>query len=101
MMTPLAPPFGTVSSAVTECDLFLSVSTHASLTRMPGNRSCVLPLMSCGRPAMSGLMRSKPRSSSGTTLYFTASISHSRCSSASFCGFFFARFFACVQSSGP
>ena len=56
--------------------------------------------MSCGLPAISGLMRSKPRSSNGTTLYFTASMSQSRCSSASFSGFSAARLLACVQSPG-
>ena len=65
---------------------------------MPPNSNCRLPLISCGRPAMSGLARSAKRSSSGSTLYLTASISHSRCSSCSFCGFAFARSFAWVQS---
>ena len=36
--------------------------------------------MRVGRPASSGLTRSAERSSIGTTLYLTASISHSRCS---------------------
>jgi hypothetical protein len=36
------------------------------------------------RPARSALNRSKVRSSSGSTLYFVASITKSRCSSASF-----------------
>ena len=65
---------------------------------MPPNRICVLPLMSCGRPARSALKRSNVRSSSGSTLYLVASIRNSRCSSASFFGFSFARSFACVQS---
>ena len=65
---------------------------------MPPNRSCVLPLTSCGRPARSALNRSKVRSSSGSTLYLAASIRNSRCSSASFFGFSFARSRACVQS---
>src|SRR6478735_8810415 len=68
---------------------------------MPENSSCELPLMSWGRPAISGLMRSKPRSSNGTTWYFTASMSQSRCSSASLSGFSVARLLAWVQSSGP
>ena len=53
---------------------------------MPPNRTCDLPVMSCGRPARSALKRSKERSSSGSTLYFVASIRKSRCSSASFAG---------------
>ena len=65
---------------------------------MPPNRICVLPLISCGRPARSGLKRSNVRSSSGSTLYLVASIRNSRCSSASFFGFSFARSCACVQS---
>ena len=65
---------------------------------MPPNRICVLPLISCGRPARSGLNRSNVRSSSGSTLYLAASIRNRRCSSASFFGFSFARSCACVQS---
>ena len=48
--------------------------------------------MSVGRPAISGASRSEVRSSMGRTLYFVASISQSRCSSASFSGFSAARF---------
>ena len=45
-----------------------------------------MPWTSCGRPARSGLKRSKRRSSSGSTLYFAASLRKSCCSSASFSG---------------
>ena len=34
---------GTVTSAVTECDLFLMLMTDASVTCMPRNSICVLP----------------------------------------------------------
>ena len=65
---------------------------------MPANRICDLPLMSCGRPARSGIEALDGRSSSGSTLYFAASIRKSRCSSASFSGFSLARSFDWVQS---
>jgi hypothetical protein len=65
---------------------------------MPSNRSWVLPLTVCGRPAMSGLKRSATRSSSGSTLYLTASISNRRCSSVSLSGIWLARSCACDQS---
>ena len=58
MITPSAPPAGTVTFAVTEWDLFLTVSTDASVMRMPGNNVWLVPVTSCGRPARSGLMRS-------------------------------------------
>jgi hypothetical protein len=71
-------------SAVSACDLFLTVTTEYSVSRpMPANSSCVLPRMRVGRPAISGTNRSVPRSSRGSTLYLTASISHRRCSSRS------------------
>ena len=35
MITPAAPDSGTVTSAVTECDLFFNVSTQFSVTRIP------------------------------------------------------------------
>jgi glycosyltransferase involved in cell wall biosynthesis len=41
---------------------------------MPPKSSCVLPWISVGRPAMSGLKRSTRRSSIGSTLYFVASM---------------------------
>ena len=44
------------------------------------------PRSSSGRPAISALNRSAARSSSGSTLYFAASISQRRCSSASLLG---------------
>ena len=47
---------------------------------MPGNSTWVFPRMSSGRPASSGMNRSRPRSSSGSTPCLVASISHSRCS---------------------
>ncbi len=50
---------------------------------MPAKNSCELPRINVGRPAIDGSRRSALRSSSGTTLYLTASISHSRCKSAS------------------
>ena len=67
---------------------------------MPLKRSWVLPRMSSGRPAISGLKRSNRRSSSGKTLYFDASSTKSICSSASFSGISLARSCACDQSSG-
>ena len=98
-MTPLAPDFGTSTSAVTEYDLFCVTTSEPSLSRhMPPNRICELPLISCGRPARSGLKRSNVRSSSGSTLYLVASIRKSRCSSASFSGFSLARSCDWVQS---
>ena len=93
-MTPSAPVGGTTTSAVKACDLFLVLTIELSVSRpMPPNRICRLPLINCGRPARSGLARSANRSSSGSTLYLTASISHSRCSACSLSGFSFARFF--------
>src|SRR6266446_1673932 len=51
MMTPLAPDPGTTTSAVTECDLFLMLTTEFSLSRpIPPNNSWVVPRMSWGRP---------------------------------------------------
>ena len=69
MITPSAPFSGTSISAVTECDLFLMLRTQFSDRRpMPPNRSWVLPLISTGRPAVSGLIFSINRSSIGSTL---------------------------------
>ena len=69
MMTPSAPFSGTTISAVTECDLFLMLRTQFSDRRpMPPKRSWVLPLISTGRPAVSGFIFSSIRSSSGSTL---------------------------------
>ena len=69
MMTPSAPCSGTTISAVTEWDLFLRLRTQFSeRCPMPPKRSWVLPLMSTGRPAVSGLIFSINRSSNGSTL---------------------------------
>ncbi len=69
MITPSAPFSGTTISAVTECDLFLRFRTQFSERRpMPPNSSWVLPLIRTGRPAVSGLIFSIIRSSSGSTL---------------------------------
>ena len=69
MITPSAPDSGTSISAVTECDLFLMLTTEFSDRRpMPPKRIWVLPLISTGRPARSGFNRSASRSSSGSTL---------------------------------
>ena len=77
------------TSAVIENDSFLMLTTLFSDSRpMPGKNSCELPRMSVGRPASIGSSRSAERSSIGTTLYLTASISHSRCSLASISGVF-------------
>lgn len=87
MITPSAPDAGTSISAVTACDLFLMLSTEASVSRpIPPNSSWVLPRTSTSRPAMSALKRSMRRSSSGSTWCFRASASHSSLSSASFSG---------------
>ena len=102
MITPSAPSGGTSSSEVTANDLFLMSTTLFSDSRpIPANSSCELPLISVGRPARVGLMRSICRSSSGSTLYLTASISQSRCSSCSLSGFSFERSLDCVQSVLP
>ena len=58
MITPSAPAAGTVTSAVTECDLFLTVITEPSVMCIPLKSIWLLPVISCGRPARSGLMRS-------------------------------------------
>ena len=69
MITPSAPASGTSISAVTEWDLFLMLRTQFSDKRpMPPNSSWVFPLISTGRPAMSGLIFSATRSSIGNTL---------------------------------
>ena len=66
MITPSAPPSGTSTSAVTENDLFLMLTTLFSESRpMPGKNSCEVPRIRVGRPARSGLSRSPLRSSSG------------------------------------
>ncbi len=58
MITPSAPDSGTSISAVTAWDLFLMLTTQFSDRRpMPPKRSWVLPLISTGRPAMSGFIR--------------------------------------------
>ena len=68
MITPSAPASGTMISAVTECDLFLMLTTELSDSRpMPPNSSCEPPSISVGRPATSGMRRSATRSSSGST----------------------------------
>ena len=60
---------GTSISAVTECDLFLMFRTQFSDSRpMPRKSSCVVPLISTGRPAVSGFIFSITRSSIGKTL---------------------------------
>ena len=58
MMTPSAPAAGTVTSALTEWDLFLMLMTDPSVMCIPLKSSWLLPVVSCGRPAMSGLIRS-------------------------------------------
>ena len=75
MIVPFAAASGTTTSAVTENDLFLMLRTLDSDRRpIPPNSTCELPRTSCGRPAMSALSRSAVRSSSGSTLYFVASM---------------------------
>ena len=87
MITPSAPPAGTSTSAVTENDLFLMLTTLFSERRpMPGKNSCEFPRIRVGRPAIAGSSRSEVRSSIGSTLYFVASMSQSRCSLASISG---------------
>ena len=88
MITPLAPPSGTSTSAVTENDLFLMLTTLFSERRpMPGKNSCELPRISVGRPAIVGSSRSDGAVvHAASTLYLAASISHSRCSLASISG---------------
>ncbi|HEX6038674.1 hypothetical protein [Longimicrobium sp.] len=56
--------------------------------------------MRSGRPASSELPRSATRSSRGSTLYFAASMSHSRCGSASVSGSAAAGSRACGPSLG-
>jgi hypothetical protein len=69
MITPSAPVSGTSISAVTEWDLFLMFRTQFSDRRpMPPNNSWVFPLISTGRPAVSGFIFSTTRSSIGNTL---------------------------------
>jgi hypothetical protein len=87
MITPSTPPSGTTTSAVTENDLFLMLTTLLSERRpMPGKNSCESPRIRVGRPAIDGSIRSPVRSSIGNTLYLVASISQSRCSFASISG---------------
>lgn len=79
--------------------MFFIITTEFSVSRpMPPNSSCLRPWISVGRPAVSGRPRSTKRPSSGTTWYFTASISLSRCSSVNVSGRSAARSWACVQS---
>ena len=88
MITPSAPPSGTSTSAVTENDLFLMLTTLFSDRRpMPGKNSCELPRISVGRPAIVGL---EPLGAAvvdaAARCTWSASISHSRCSLASISG---------------
>ena len=100
-ITPFAPSSGTSTSAVSANDLFFVTTTEFSVSRpIPPNRIWRVPRTSCGRPARSGLKRSTRRSSSGSTLYFAASIRNSVWSCASFSGFSAATLCACVQSPG-
>ena len=102
MITPSAPASGTSISAVTENDLFLMLTTLFSESRpMPGKNSWESPRIRLGLPAMSGLSRSPVRSSIGRTLYFVASMSHSRCSLASMSGCSAARSRAWLKSLLP
>ena len=103
MITPFAgPSAGASIDAVTLNDRFLMSMTLPSLSRfIPGNSTWLVPVISCGRPAMVALSRSNRRSSIGSTLYFTASISHSRCSFASRSGCSAARSRAWDQSVLP
>src|SRR3954463_14045578 len=102
MITPSAPPSGTSTSDVTANDLFLISTTLFSDSRpIPANNNWLLPLISEGRPADVGLMRSICRSSSGSTLYLTASINQRRCNSCSLSGSSFERSLDCVQSVLP
>ena len=92
MITPSTPPSGTSTSAVTENDLFLMFTTLFSDSRpIPAKNSWEFPWIRVGRPALSATARSMLRSSRGNTLYLVASISQSRCSSASFSGLSAAR----------
>ena len=92
MSTPSAPRDGTSTSAVTENDLFLMLTTLFSESRpLPGKNSWEFPRISVGRPAIAGSSRSEVRSSIGSTLYLVASISQSRCSLASISGWSAAR----------
>ncbi len=89
-------------SAVTENDLFLMLSTLFSERRpIPWKKSCELPWIRVGRPAISGVARSMPRSSIGRTLYFVASIIHRRCSLASRSGCSATRLRAWLKSLLP
>ena len=100
MTTPCAPPSGTSISAVTACDLFLIDTIACSESRvMPPNSRWRSPLTSTGRPAISGISRSATRSSSGSTLFFVASITNSRWRWWSRSGSWAARSSACVQSA--
>ena len=95
MITPSAPLAGTSTSAVTENDLFLMLTTLFSDRRpIPGKNSCEFPRISVGRPASPGSSRSAPRSSIGSTWYLVASMSQSRCSSARRSGCSAARLWA-------
>ena len=59
MITPSAPPSGTSTSAVTENDLFLMLTTLFSDSRpMPGKNSWEFPWIRVGRPAIVGSSRS-------------------------------------------
>ena len=69
-MTPEAPWSGTSTSAATACDTFLVLRTVASVSRlMPPYRTWLVPVISCGRPAMVASKRSTRRSSRGSTSY--------------------------------
>ena len=72
MITPLVGPFVAASmDAVTLNDRFLMSMTLPSLSRfIPGNSTWLVPVISCGRPAMVAFSRSNRRSSIGSTLYF-------------------------------
>ena len=87
---------------MTENDLFLMLTTLFSDSRpMPAKKSCEVPRMRVGRPAAVGSRRSALRSSSGSTLYFAASMSQRRCSLASISGLSAARLCAWLKSLLP
>ena len=90
---PFAPPAGTSTSAVIVFDLFFTLrKTFSIIPVMPSaSVSDVRPPIRSGRPTSAALMRSKTRSSIGSTWYFSASFMKRACISASFSGFFAAR----------
>lgn len=81
-------------------DLFLTfIKAFSDIPIIPGYTvRLVRPAIKSGRPAVAAFMRSRVRSSRGSTWYLVASARKRACSSFSFAGFLAARLLARLKS---